>query len=113
MAHFAKLKVGNKIETVLEVSDDIATSEQAGVDFLNSLHGSRDTWKQTYTDGTRKNYAGKGDKYDVARDAFISSKPYSSWTLDEDTCQWESSVAYPDDGEIYYWNEETLNWVEK
>ena len=112
MAHFAKLGVGNKIETILEVSDDIATNEQAGVDFLNSLHGTNNVWKQTYTNGTRKNYAGIGYKYDTTRDAFISSKPYSSWILNETTCQWEAPVDKPDDGKEYTWDEATTNWVE-
>ena len=34
MAHFAKLGIGNIITTVEVVSNDIATTEQAGVDFL-------------------------------------------------------------------------------
>ena len=121
MAHFAKLGVGNKIETILEVSDDIATNEQAGVDFLNSLHGTNDVWKQTSYNtqggvhtlgGTpfRKNYAGKGYKYDSTRDAFISPKPFKSWTLNEDTCRWEAPVAKPDDDKRYSWNEETTSW---
>jgi hypothetical protein len=37
MAHFAKLGTGNIIETVEVVSNDIALTEQAGVDFLNNL----------------------------------------------------------------------------
>ena len=47
MAHFAKLGVGNKIIEVAVVSNDIAITEQAGIDFLNNLYGSRDVWKQT------------------------------------------------------------------
>jgi fibrillarin-like rRNA methylase len=38
MAHFAKLGTGNIVETVEVVSNDIATTEQAGVDFLNNLY---------------------------------------------------------------------------
>ena len=38
MAHFAKLGVGNVVETIVVVSNDIATTEQAGVDFLNNLY---------------------------------------------------------------------------
>jgi hypothetical protein len=112
MAHYAKLGVGNKIETILEVSDDIATSEQAGVDFLNSLYGTSSVWKQTYTNGTRKNYAEKGHRYDVTRDAFIAPQTYNSWILNETTCQWEAPTTYPDDSKVYAWNEETLSWVE-
>ena len=59
MAHFAKLGIGNIIETVEVVSNDIATTEQAGIDFLNNLYNSRDVWKQTsYNGNIRKNYFG-------------------------------------------------------
>ena len=111
MAHFAKLGVGNKILTVEVVSNDIAINEQAGVDFLNNLHGTNDVWKQTsYNGNIRKNFAGIGYKYDQTRDAFIAPKPFNSWTLNETTCQWEAPVAYPDDGERYTWNETNQTW---
>ena len=121
MAHFAKLGVGNIIERVEVVSNDIATTEQAGVDFLNNLYGTRDVWKQTSYNtirgehllgGTpfRKNFAGKGYKYDQTRDAFIPPKPFNSWTLNETTCLWEAPVAYPDDDNTYTWNETNQTW---
>ena len=111
MAHFAKLGVGNIIIKVAVVSNDIATTEQAGVDFLNNLYGSRDVWKQTsYNGNIRKNYAGVGYTYDQTRDAFIPPKPFNSWILNEETCIWEAPVAKPDDGQRYSWNEETTTW---
>ena len=121
MAHFAKLGVGNIVERVAVVSNDIATTEQAGVDFLNNLYNTRDVWKQTSYNtqggvhklgGTplRKNYANKGYTYDQERDAFIPPKPYPSWTLNESTCRWDSPVAYPNDENNYRWNEETQQW---
>jgi hypothetical protein len=61
MAHFAKLGTGNIVERVEVVSNDIATTEQAGADFLNNLYKTRDVWKQTsYNNNIRKNYAGIG-----------------------------------------------------
>ena len=122
MAHFAKLGVGNIIQQVIVVSNDIATTEQAGVNFINQLYNTRDTWKQTSYNtqagqhtlgGTpfRKNYAGIGYSYDEQRDAFIAPKPYASFVLNEDTCLWEAPVPYPTDGERYLWNEEELEWV--
>ena len=111
MAYFAKLGAGNIILTVEAVSNDIATTEQAGIDFLNNLYNSRDVWKQTsYNGNIRKNFAGVGYSYDQTRDAFISKKPFNSWILNEDTCLWESSVVKPDDGQKYSWNEETKQW---
>ena len=47
MAHFAKLGKGNIVERVAVVSNDVATTEQEGMDFLNNLYQSRDVWKQT------------------------------------------------------------------
>jgi hypothetical protein len=118
MAHFAKLGTGNIIERVEVVSNDIATTEQAGVDFLNNLYKTRDVWKQTsYNNNIRKNYAGIGYKYDQTRDAFIAPKPYTSWILNETTCQWEAPVAKPtltqeqiDNSNYYRWNETIKNW---
>ena len=113
MAHFAKLGVDNIVETVETLSNDVATSEQAGVDFLNKLYGTEDVWKQTsYNETIRKNFAGIGFTYDETRDAFISPKPFNSWVLNETTCLWEAPVAYPDDGKRYSWNEENERWDE-
>ena len=61
----------------------------------------------------RKNYAGIGYTYDSNRDAFISPKPFNSWILNENTCNWESPIPLPSDASIdkrYTWNEEILNW---
>ena len=134
MAHFAKLGKGNKVTKVEVVSNDIATTEQAGVDFLNNLYGTNDIWKKTSYNtrggehilgGTpfRKNFAGIGFKYDQTRDAFIPPKPYNSWIFVEETCNWKAPVDYPetyDKGltdkqgnpvkDIYYWNENKFNW---
>jgi len=118
MAHFAKLGTGNIIEQVVVVSNDIATTEQAGVDFLNNLYGTRDVWKQTsYNGNIRKNFAGIGWKYDQTRDAFIPPKPYNSWILNEETCLWEAPIPKPtltqeqiDNESGYKWNEQNQTW---
>ena len=119
MAHFCKLGVGNIIEQVVVVSNEVITDndgneqEQLGVDFLNNLYGTRDVWKQTsYNGNFRKNFAGIGFKYDQTRDAFIEPKPFDSWILKEETCLWEAPTAYPDDGKFYNWNEENQTWDE-
>ena len=114
MAQFAKLGIGNKVERVEVVSDDIATTEQAGLEFLQNLYKTRDVWKQTYYDGSiRKNYAGIDYTYDQTRDAFIPPKPFSKWELNEETCRWEAPVPYPSDGNSYMWNDEEQEWQAK
>jgi len=121
MAHFCKIGKGSKVEKVVVVSNDVATTEQAGIDFLNNLYGTNDVWKQTSYNtlkgvhllgGTpfRKNYAGLGYKYDETRDAFIPPKPFNSWILNEQTCYWDAPITYPDDGQRYEWNEENQTW---
>jgi len=111
MASFAKLGLGNIVEKVESVDDSIATTEQAGIEFLQNLYKDRAVWKQTYSDRSqRKNYASIGYWYDQSRDAFIAPKSFDSWELNETTCQWEAPVVKPDDGNRYNWNEETQQW---
>ena len=62
------------------------------------------------TKSFRKNYAGIGYKFDINRNAFIPPKPYPSWILNEETCVWDTPVPYPQDGNLYEWNEQTLSW---
>jgi hypothetical protein len=103
MAHFAKLN-NNTVTEVLVSEQDFINSGAVGDSFL---------WVQTsYNNNFRKNYAGIGFTYDTARDAFIPPKPYPSWTLNEDTCRWDSPVPYPTDDKMYEWDEETTNWKE-
>ena len=121
MAHFSKLGKGNIVEKVIVISDNDAPNEQAGVDFINNLYGTKDIWKQTSFNtyagehklgGTpfRKNFGTKGYRYDHVRDAFVPPQLYNSWTLNETTCQWEAPVSYPTDGQEYVWNETNRSW---
>ena len=104
MAHFAKVNNGTVEQVIVAESEFFNT-------FVDSSAGE---WIQTsYSGSIRKNYAGVGFTYDSARDAFIEPQPYPSWTLDEATCQWTASVAMPDDGKMYNWNEDTTNWTER
>ena len=105
MSHFAKIDSNNIVENVIVAEQDFINSGAVGDSFL---------WVQTsYNNNFRKNYAGVGYTYDSALDAFIPPQPYPSWVLNEDTCQWESPVAYPEDDKMYKWNEETQSWDEE
>ena len=117
MAHFAKIGLNNKVIAVVSVNNEVLKDsngnevEKLGINFLTDLYGWA-LWKQTsYNNNIRKNYAGIGYTYDEDRDAFIPKKPYNSWILNEQTCQWEAPVAYPTDGKLYNWDESTKNWI--
>jgi hypothetical protein len=117
MAHFAKVDENNIVQSI-HVVDNIhmgdPENEAIGIAYLNKVHGDGFTWVQTsYNVGIRKNYATRGSTYDIVRDAFIPRKNTSrdSWVLDEDTCQWKAPVEYPDDGNEYLWDEDTLSWA--
>mgnify|MGYP006136051469 FL=1 len=104
MSHFAKINSSNIVTEVIVAEQDFINSGAVGDSFL---------WVQTsYNGNFRKNYAAVGHTYDKTKDAFIAPKPYPSWALVEDTCQWEAPVSYPTDGQAYTWDEDTTAWVE-
>ena len=113
MSHFAKIENGLVTQVIVAEAEffdtfiDLSPGEW--------LQTSYNTYAGEHTLGgtpLRKNYAGIGFTYDKTRDAFIPPKPYSSWTLNEDTCLWECPVAYPVDDKQYTWNESDQTWDE-
>jgi len=111
--HFAKLDENNKVVALHIVHEDVAPTEQAGMDFLNTIHKTNAVWKQNFKDGSqRKQSAAIGYTYDESRDAFIGPQPYPSWTLNESTCVWDPPVSMPNDDKTWKWNEELGEWVE-
>ena len=129
MASFAKIEnniviaVHSVVNEVLKDSNGIE-QENIGIEFLKNLHGQDTNWKQTsYNTNAgihklggvpfRKNHAGIGYTYDEGRDAFIPPKPYNSWILNEQTCNWDAPVARPNDEGQYTWNESIINWEVK
>ena len=108
MAHFARIDSNNEVVQVLVVPD---AQEHRGAEFLTDDCNLPGTWIQTsYTGRIRKRFAGVGMTYDADRDAFISPKAHDSWVFDEDSCAWRAPVAYPTDGGIYAWDEESVSW---
>ena len=126
MGHYALLNNGNYVNQVITGggdSDDIMFETLYG-DFHNciakrtsyntrgGIHYTNGIISQDQSKSFRKNYAGIGYYYDSIRDAFIPPKPFTSWTLNEESCLWQSPVPYPNDGKRYTWNEEIINWQE-
>lgn len=112
MSHFAKV-IDGIVTEVLVIEQDVIDTGMFGDPAL-WVQTSYNTYGGQHPEGRplRKNYAGIGYTYDAGRDAFIPPQPFPSWTLNEETCLWDSPTAYPDDGQPYYWDEVTLAWVE-
>ena len=116
MAYFAELDANNIVLRVISVSNQDTSDangvekEHIGAAFCERLLGGR--WKQTsYNSRIRKNYAGPGFMYREDIDAFIAPQPYASWSLNEETGNWEPPTARPTDGKFYSWDEDTTSWV--
>ena len=135
MGYFVILDENNYVVKVDTINNSVFTinnieNVDKANDFLNNLFNTNNLYLQTsyntrggvhYTNNQpsqdqskafRKNYAGIGYYYDNIRDAFIPPKPFPSWTLNEESCLWDSPIPYPSDGKMYTWNEDILNWQE-
>jgi hypothetical protein len=119
MAHYAEIDENNIVKRVIVAEQDFIDSDAVGDSSnwiqtsYNTRGGVHYTPNSDEPDGgiaLRKNYAGIGFIYDSDRDAFYTSQPYPSWSLNEDSCLWESPVPCPDDGKMYRWNEDNQNW---
>ena len=108
MSHWAEINENNIVLRVTVGDNNDPAGDEGYSWLINNLGG---TWvKTSYNGNIRKNFAGIGMTYDSTRNAFILPKPYASWILNEETCQWQAPVAYPNDDGIYTWNESTLSW---
>ena len=118
MAHYTFLDENNIVTEVIVGKNE----NENGIDWeqhYGNFRGqtckrtSYNTYGGVHNNGEtpfRKNYAGIGYSYDQTKDAFIPPKPYPSQVLNDDTCQWGAPVVYPDDGELYKWNEIKISW---
>ena len=118
MAHYAFLNMQNIVTEVIVGSDETDGPKNWEIHYgnmreqvckrtsYNTVGGKHREGKTPF----RKNYAGIGYTYDYARDAFIPPKPFDSWTLNGNTCQWEPPVAMPTDNKLYKWNESSQKW---
>ena len=112
MAHYAFLDNNNVVTEVITGIDETELIEGLDTETWYGNFRGQVCKRTSYNGNIRKNYAGIGFAYDATRDAFIAPKPFNSWTLDEDTCQWQAPTPYPTDGKFYYWSEEDLAWRE-
>ena len=110
MAHYAFLDSNNIVTEVITGIDETELIEGLDTETWYGNFRNQVCKRTSYNGNIRKNYAGIGFSYDSQRDAFIPPKPFPSWQLIEQTCQWEAPTPYPTDGITYKWNEADLAW---
>jgi hypothetical protein len=113
MGHYAFLDKNNIVTEVItgRNEDEVVNNISDWEEFYGNLRNQK-CLRTSYHGNIRKNYAGIGYTYNEDLDAFISPKPFQSWVLNSDTCQWEAPILKPDDNKYYSWDEKLVNWVE-
>ncbi len=118
MSHFAKVEDGIVTQVIVAEQDFIDTLEspdswvRTSYNTRGGKHYAPNSDNEDSGTPLRKNFAGIGHIYDSMKDAFYLPQPFSSWTLNDQTCQWEAPVAHPDDGKMYTWDEDNTKWEE-
>jgi hypothetical protein len=111
MGHFAKVSNGIVQQVIVAEPEFFETFiDSSPGEWIKTSYNTRGGQHLLGGIPLRKNYAGIGYTYDRERDAFIPPKPFNSWILNKETCNWEAPVEYPDINSEYKWNEEVLNW---
>lgn len=116
--YFAEVDDNNVVVRVLNVPVE---QKERGHEFLSIdlglggrwIETCKNTWRgENLETGVplRKNFAGPSYFYDSFRDAFIPPKPFDSWLLDEETCDWIPPTPRPEAFGMWEWDEESLSW---
>jgi hypothetical protein len=118
MAHYAKVNQGLVEKVIVAEAEFFNTFvDSTPGEWIQTSYNTRggvhyqpnsNTPSDDQSKALRKNFAGVGYHYDGT--GFYAPQPFSSWTFNNTTYEWEAPVAYPDDGQNYEWNETTKQW---
>lgn len=124
MAHYAFLDENNIVTEVIVGVDETdliegVTAEEWYGNFRKQVckRTSYNTLRNKHLNqgvAFRGNYAGIGYIYDSNLDIFIPPKPYDSWVIDQNICDWVAPISKPEDVEGFYWQwiEENQEWTQ-
>jgi hypothetical protein len=110
MAHYAFLNKKNVVTEVIVGVDENELIEGLSPEEWYGKFRKQVCKRTSYNGSIRKNYASIGSIYNEELDAFIWPKPFDSWILNKDTCQWEAPIPNPANGLDFFWNETELDW---
>lgn len=115
MARFAKLGINGRVTDIIEVSDtnclDSTSTFDAeiGRQWCESFSGGWSLWQAM----TTNNFGDKnGYEYDQDLEKFKPVKPFTSWTWNNTSGEYDPPVARPSDFDSvkYEWNESGQSW---
>jgi hypothetical protein len=109
MAHFAKV-VNGIVEQVIVADTKEWCEANLGGEWVQTSYNTQGNIHLLGGTPLHKNYAGIGYTWDGT--GFAAPQPFPSWTLNEETYQWDAPTPMPTDDKRYQWDEETLSWVE-
>lgn len=52
----------------------------------------------------------KTSRQDAVKLAWANTTNYINWIFSEETCQFEPPIEYPEDGNVYRWNDNLIRW---
>lgn len=118
MGNFAKVENGIVTEVIVADQEFIDSSPNPELwikTSYNTRGGIHYAPNSNTPDGgiaLRANFAGIGYTYDLINDVFYAPQPYPSWTISAPDWIWKAPVPYPDSQKIFFWDEQTLSWIE-
>ena len=104
MRYFASIDDDGVVTNVTNVDDSVENP----IEFLSDLVGGN--WVETFVDDPEIECASIGGLYIAERQAFTSKQPYESWTLSDESLQWEPPKPMPASIGPWGWNENTRSW---
>jgi hypothetical protein len=95
MKNFAKINSENIVESVIVAVPSL----------IDEIEG-------IYVEVTEETgWAGPGSLYSKEKNKFIISRPFDSWTLDEESFEWTPPKEKPASGK-WAWSEQEQDWLE-
>jgi len=111
MAHYAFLDDNNIVTEVIVGKDETELIEGLDPETWYGNFRGQVCKRTSYNNNIRGIYAGVGFAYNEDEDIFIIPQTYPSWYREGSI--WKAPVEYPNDGEKYVWNEDSLSWLPK
>lgn len=91
-----------KVNPLTNIVDNVIFADDSFIETLN------DNFLYVKYEDSMNGFPEAGGKYENGN--FYFKQPFASWVWSDEKWGWYPPVDYPEDGQIYNWNEETLSW---